>query len=97
MATKTENEKQVIGKAALVDKVAEASEGISKKDIAEVLTKFMEIVVESVRAGDEIRLIGFGTFKKAHRAERTGRNPQTGETIKIKASDSLSFHSNVKF
>ena len=97
MAKKTENEKQVIGKAALVDKVAKQLDGMTKKDVAAVVNTLLATVVDTVRQGDEVRLIGFGTFKTAHRNARTGRNPQTGAAIKIKASDSFAFKSNVKF
>ena len=50
-----------------------------------------------VKDGAEIRLMGFGTFKKQHRDARKGRNPQTGAEMEIAASDSLSFKSNVKY
>ncbi len=90
-------EKEIISKTALVDKIASSTDGITKKDIAAVVNAFMSTVVETVRQGDEVRLIGFGTFKTAHRNARTGRNPQTGAEIKIKASDSFAFKSNIKF
>ncbi|MBQ1511528.1 MAG: HU family DNA-binding protein [Selenomonadaceae bacterium] len=90
-------EKEIISKTALVDKIASSTDGITKKDIAAVVNAFMSTVVETVRQGDEVRLIGFGTFKTAHRNARTGRNPQTGDEIKIKASDSFAFKSNIKF
>ena len=90
-------EKEIISKSALVDKIASSTDGITKKDIAAVVNAFMSTVVETVRQGDEVRLIGFGTFKTAHRNARTGRNPQTGAEIKIKASDSFAFKSNIKF
>lgn len=90
-------EKVIISKTALVDKIASSTDGITKKDIATVVNAFMSTVVETVRQGDEVRLIGFGTFKTAHRNARTGRNPQTGVEIKIKASDSFAFKSNIKF
>jgi len=90
-------EKVIISKTALVDKIASSTDGITKKDIAAVVNAFMSTVVETVRQGDEVRLIGFGTFKTAHRNARTGRNPQTGAEIKIKASDSFAFKSNIKF
>ena len=77
--------KEVISKSALVDKVAEAA-GVSKKDTKAVVDALLETVKESVKADAEIRLIGFGTFKKAHRNARTGRNPQTGKAIEIPAS-----------
>ena len=88
--------KEVLSKSALVDKVAEAA-GVSKKDTKAVVDALLETVKESVKADAEIRLIGFGTFKKAHRNARQGRNPQTGATIEIAASDSLAFKSSVKY
>ncbi len=88
--------KEVISKSALVDKVAEKA-AVSKKEAKAVVEAMLETVVESVKSDAEVRLIGFGTFKKAHRNARTGRNPQTGETIQIAASDSLAFKSSVKY
>ncbi len=88
--------KEVISKSVLVDKVAEAA-GVSKKDTKAVVDALLETVKDSVSADAEIRLIGFGTFKKAHRNARTGRNPQTGAEIQIAASDSLAFKSSVKY
>ena len=86
----------VMGKEALVSAIAEKA-GISKKDAKAAVDALTATVVESVKKGKEIRLIGFGTFKKAHRDARKGRNPQTGEEIQIAASDSLAFKSNVKY
>lgn len=54
--------------------------------IPEILEALIAQVVKTVKAGDEIALIGFGTFKSAERAARTGRNPATGKEIKIPAS-----------
>lgn len=88
--------KDVISKAILIDKVAEAA-GTSKKDTKAVIDALFEVVKDSVKADAEIRLIGFGTFKKSHREARKGRNPQTGAEIQIAASDSLAFKSSVKF
>lgn len=90
-------EKELVNKSKLVDRIATETEGITKKDIATVVNAFMETVVNSVRQGDEVRLIGFGTFKTVHRNARNGRNPQNGEAIKIKASDSFAFKSHIKF
>ena len=90
-------EKEIISKLKLVDKIAAETEGITKKDIAAVVNAFMSAVVDSVRQGDEVRLMGFGTFKTTHRNPRMGRNPQTGEPIKLKASDAFSFRSNIRF
>ena len=89
------NEK-LMGKEALVSAIADKT-SITKKDVKAVVDALMETVKESVKADAEIRLIGFGTFKKAHRDARKGRNPQTGEEIQIAASDSLAFKSSVKY
>ena len=62
-----------------------------------VVDAIISTVTEEVKKDAEIRLIGFGTFKKAQRAARKGRNPQTGEVIDIAASESLAFKSSVKY
>lgn len=72
-------------KTELVAAVAEEI-GKSKADVKEILKTLIAQVVKTVKAGDEIALIGFGTFKSAERAARTGRNPATGKEIKIPAS-----------
>lgn len=72
-------------KTELVAAVAEET-GKSKADVKEILEALIAQVVKTVKAGDEIALIGFGTFKSAERAARTGRNPATGKEIKIPAS-----------
>ena len=87
---------EVISKSALLDKVAEASK-VSKKDAKAVIDALLSTVTEEVKNDAEIRLIGFGTFKKAKRAARKGRNPQTGAEIEIAASESLSFKSSMKY
>ena len=87
---------EVISKSILVDKVAETA-GVSKKDTKAVVDALINTVTEEVKKDAEIRLIGFGTFKKAKRAARKGRNPQTGAEIEIAASESLSFKSSVKY
>lgn len=89
-------DKKVISKTDLVDLVATHA-GVPKKDTKAVLDALMDNVKNLVKYDKEIRLIGFGTFKKAHRGERKGRNPQTGEEITIQASDSLAFKSSVKY
>ena len=95
--TKKKKEKEILGKVALIDKVAESLDGVTKKDITAVVNALLTTVVDTVRQGDEIRLIGFGTFKTAHRNARKGRNPQTGKEMDIKASDSFAFKSNIRF
>lgn len=88
--------KEAWGKTELVEKVAEKA-SVSKKDAKAVIEAAMEVIKDGVGADAEVRLIGFGTFKKAHRDARKGRNPQTGAEMDIPASDSLSFKSNVKY
>ena len=87
---------EVISKTVLVDKLADAT-SVSKKDVKAIVDALIETVKEEVKKDAEIRLIGFGTFKKAHREARKGRNPRTGETMDIAASDSLTFKSSVKY
>ena len=87
---------EVISKTVLVDKLADAT-SVSKKDVKAIVDALVETVKEEVKKDAEIRLIGFGTFKKVHREARKGRNPRTGETMDIAASDSLTFKSSVKY
>ena len=85
-----------MNKAELVDKVAEAT-GMPKKDVEEVLAGVINAVVASVKAGDKVALPGFGSFQKSHRAARQGRNPQTGATIEIAASNGVKFSAAAGF
>jgi DNA-binding protein HU-beta len=75
-----------VNKNELIDAVAEAC-GESKSTVSSVLDAFEETVVKSVARGEKIALTGFLSFEKAHRAERTGRNPATGATITVPAAD----------
>ena len=74
----------------LVAAIAEKSE-LSKKDAEKALKAFTDVVAEELKKGEQIQLVGFGTFKVSERAAREGRNPQTGETMQIKASKSTKF------
>lgn len=74
-----------MNKTELVAAVAEKS-GISKKDADKAVAALIETVTETLKAGDKIQLVGFGTFEVRERPERTGRNPQTKATITIPAS-----------
>jgi DNA-binding protein HU-beta len=71
-------------KAELVSKLAEDA-GITKVQATAALDSFIEGVTKTLMSGDKLTLVGFGTFSVSKRAARNGRNPQTGETIKIKA------------
>lgn len=80
----------MITKKQLIEDVAEAT-GLTKKDVTEVLNGFMDTVKGHLQAGEKVTLTGFGTFEVRERAAREGRNPQTGETIQIKASKTPAF------
>ncbi len=74
-----------MNKVELVDAIAKET-GLTKKDSAAALKAFTETVSKELKKGGSVQLIGFGTFEVGKRAARTGRNPQTGEAIKIKAA-----------
>ena len=76
-----------------VELIAEMSEktGLSKKDAGAALKAFTDIVQAELKKGEKVQLVGFGTFEVAKRAARVGRNPQSGEEMKIKASKSPKF------
>lgn len=74
-------------KSDLITAVA-AQTGSTAKDVATVLGGFEDVVVANVAKGEKVVMTGFLTFDRTNRAARAGRNPQTGETIQIKASKS---------
>jgi DNA-binding protein HU-beta len=73
-----------MNKAELVAQVAEDA-GITKTQANAALDSVIDAVTKTLKKGDKVTLVGFGTFSVSKRAARTGRNPQTGEVIKIKA------------
>lgn len=79
-----------MNKAELIDKIAEDA-GINKKQATAALDSFTDTVAKSLKKGDKVTLVGFGTFSVSKRAARTGRNPQTGAAIKIKAKKVAKF------
>lgn len=79
-----------MNKTELVEAIAKNTE-LTKTDVDAVLTSFVEEVTKALVAGDKVTLKGFGNFEVRKRDARTGRNPQTGETIKIKASKAPAF------
>ena len=85
-----------MNKADLIAAAAEKAE-VSKKDTEAVLNALTSTIIEAVSKGDAVQLIGFGTFDVAERGERTGRNPQTGEEMTIKASKSPKFKAGKAF
>lgn len=74
-----------MNKAELIEKLSK-DVALTKADTERVLDAFIETVRNSVKKGDEVKLVGFGTFTKSKRKARTGRNPQTGKAIKIPAA-----------
>lgn len=79
-----------MNKTDLIDAIAESAD-ISKAAAGRALDGFVEAVTGALKKGDQVSLVGFGSFTVRERAARTGRNPQTGATIKIKASKSPAF------
>jgi DNA-binding protein HU-beta len=79
-----------LNKNDLVAAVSDDS-GLSKKDAASAVDSVISVITDALKAGDEVRLVGFGTFAVAHRQASQGRNPRTGETIEISASKQPKF------
>ena len=79
-----------MNKAELVAAMAEQA-GLSKKDAEAALKAFTDVVSDELKNGGKVQLVGFGTFEVSERAERTGRNPQSGEVMKIAASKAPKF------
>ena len=74
-----------MNKSDLVDAIAKSAD-ISKAAAARALDSTVDTIKKALKKGDSVSLVGFGTFKVGKRAARNGRNPRTGETIKIKAA-----------
>ncbi|MEQ1525919.1 MAG: HU family DNA-binding protein [Sideroxydans sp.] len=74
-----------MNKSDLVDAIAKSAD-ISKAAAGRALDATVESIKKALKKGDTVSLVGFGTFKVGKRAARNGRNPRTGETIKIKAA-----------
>ncbi len=74
-----------MNKAELINAAAERS-GLSKKDTEAVVAAVISTITESLAQGDKIQLVGFGAFEVKERAARLGRNPRSGEEVKIPAS-----------
>ena len=79
-----------MNKTELVAAMAEQT-NLSKKDAEAALKAFIDVVSEELKKGEKFQLVGFGTFEVSERAAREGRNPQTGETMEIKASKTPKF------
>ena len=79
-----------MNKAELVDAMAKET-NLTKKDVESVLNSFVNVVSGELAKKEKVQLVGFGTFETRERAARTGRNPQTGEEIKIVAATTPAF------
>jgi len=73
-----------MNKSELIAKIADDA-GITRTQANTALDSFVEAVTKTLKSGGKVTLVGFGTFSVSKRAARNGRNPQTGEVIKIKA------------
>jgi DNA-binding protein HU-beta len=80
----------IMNKAELIAKLADDA-GITKTQANATLDSFIEAVTKTLKSGNKVTLVGFGTFSVTKRAARNGRNPQTGAVIKIKAKKVAKF------
>ena len=79
-----------MNKAMMIDKIAKDA-GITKNAAATAVDSLVEGITKSLKKNQRVTLVGFGTWSVSKRKARTGRNPQTGETIKIKAKKAVRF------
>ena len=79
-----------MNKSELIQAIADEAE-LSKHDAEEFINAFISVVTQELKDGNDVTLVGFGVFHVSERAERQGRNPQTGETLTIPATKKPSF------
>ena len=79
-----------MNKNELIAAAAESS-GLTKKDTEAALKAIVDVITDSLKKGDKVQIVGFGTFEVSERAAREGRNPATNKTIKIPASKAPKF------
>ena len=85
-----------MNKTDLINSVMEQT-GLKKKDSEIMVTAFIDAIAETLAKGDKVQIAGFGTFEVRERSAREGRNPQTGEAIKIAASKTPAFKAGKAF
>ena len=85
-----------MNKEELVKEIAKKSK-VSQKAVASILAATLDTIEKTVKKGNKVTLVGFGTFEARKRAARTGRNPQTGTTLKIAAKKVPAFSAGKKF
>ncbi len=79
-----------MNKAELIAAIAENAD-MTKKDAEKAVKAFVDVVTEELKKGEKVQVVGFGTFEVSERGEREGRNPHTGEPMKIAASKAPKF------
>lgn len=84
-----------MSKQQLVDMIAEKA-GLTKADAARALDATMDSIKDALKKGEKVSLVGFGTFATSKREAREGRNPRTGETVKIAARTAVTFKAGSK-
>ena len=84
-----------MSKQQLVEMIAEKA-GLTKADASRALDATMESIQETLKKGEKVSLVGFGTFATSKREARDGRNPRTGETVKIAARTAVTFKAGSK-
>lgn len=84
-----------MNKAELIDAIASEA-GLSKADAKRSIDAMVDVVSKSLKKGDRVALVGFGSFSVTKRAARKGRNPQTGKEIKIAAKKVVKFKAGVE-
>ena len=87
------DKKKPLTKPEFIKLVTEASDCETNVESEKAINAFMAGIQKALANGDDVSLVGFGTFKVNHRAERQGRNPATGESMTIKASNAVGFKS----
>jgi DNA-binding protein HU-beta len=85
-----------VNKGELVESIASRS-GLDKRQAEGALNAFVDAVMDAVKGGDRVAILGFGSFTPRSRSARTGRNPQTGAPVKIAASKSVGFAPGAAF
>ena len=84
-----------MNKGDLISKIADTA-GVTKSQAEDALNAVLDGITDSLKSGESVTLVGFGTFSASHRAARAGRNPQTGETIQIAAKNLAKFKAGKK-
>ena len=85
-----------MNKGDLIDKIVEETT-LKKKDVENCLNSFVSVIQNELKKGEKVAIAGFGTFDVSNRKARIGRNPQTGEEIKIAASKNPKFKPGKSF